>query len=901
MTTESIAVLAGGAGIIGFLGWFFFGPKKNRRAKIEAGVQDIAIRVEGTYQPDHIAVQAGVPVRLNFDRRENVGCSERVVFPDFQINRELPAFQTTTIAFTPDKPGVYAFACGMGMYRGQLTVVPATEPVAAQSKSAANALPAAPPVSERCDLSIQGMHCAACVSRVESALLRVPGVSDAAVNLLAERATVHLDPHLAKPEDLIAALDIAGYDAQVANPDPFAAKTDAETESKRSETQSLLRKFLVAAALSVPVVVMGMGPHFGLIPMEWTMRPVWNAAQLVLTTPVLFWSGSGFFRGAWAALKQRGSDMNTLIAVGTLAAYLYSLAVTVNPGLFAAGGGGDGVYFETAAVIVTLVLLGRLLEARARRGAGAAIEKLIGLQPKTARRIEANGEPSDIPIAEVRVGDRLLVRPGERIPADGVTLSGESWVDESMLTGESLPVLKKAGDTVTGGTINQKGALTIQARRVGSDTMLAQIVRLVAQAQGGKAPIQRLADKITAVFVPIVLNIAVAAFVGWFVFGPEPRFVHSLLAAVAVLIIACPCALGLATPTAIMVGTGRGAQLGILIKDAEALETAQGTQTIALDKTGTVTEGRPTLTGIFPVSGISDSQLLALAAAVEARSEHPLAAAIVAGARVRGIALQNAANFESFSGLGAEARVGERNQTTVLLGNAALMRERNVTRWQSLESEAAARAKQGETPVFVAEDGGLIGLLSVSDALRPTSAAAIARLKNLGLSIVLLTGDNQRTADAVAKQAGIAEVFAEILPGGKAEQIKRLQAGGKIVAMVGDGINDAPALAQANIGIAIGSGTDIALEAADIALLRNDLNGVADAIELSRATLRNIRQNLAFAFGYNLVGIPIAAGILYPFTGWLLSPMLASAAMALSSVSVVLNALRLRGFTPRPD
>ena len=749
---------------------------------------------------------------------------------------------------------------------------------------------------QHCDLSVQGMHCASCVGRVEAALKRVPGVQAATVNLLAERAAVQFDPQQTKPEDLIAALDIAGYDAQRMNADPFAAASDSEQAAKQTETRDLRRRFVVSAMLSVPVLLMGMGPHLGLFPMQWTMLRGWNLAQLMLTTPVLFWAGSGFFRGAWAALKQRASDMNTLIAVGTLSAYLYSLAVTLAPGFFTAQGGDThgAVYFETAAVIVTLLLMGRLLEARARRGTGAAIEKLLGLQPKTAR-IVRDGQETDIALAEVSVGDMLRVRPGEKIPTDGMVISGASWVDESMLTGESVPVAKNAGDTVTGATLNQRGTLTMQASRVGSDTVLAQIVRLVSQAQGSRAPIQRMADGVTGYFVPVVLMLAIATFVGWYVAGPEPRFLPALMASVSVLIIACPCALGLATPTAIMVGTGRGAQMGVLIKDAESLETLHRVQTVVLDKTGTLTEGRPALTDVLTMPDVTEAELLRLAAAVERGSEHPLAAAILAGAQARGIAFGESTYFESFSGRGV---TGQAEGKTVLLGNAALMQERKIILPSDMTAPAEALAASGKTPMFAAADGRLIGLLAVADTIRPTTSAAIARLKAAGLEVIMLTGDSRRTAEAIARQAGIDRVTAEILPQHKAEAIKRLQAEERIVAMVGDGINDAPALAQAHVGLAIGTGTDVALEAADVVLMRGDLNGVADAIELSRAVMRNIRQNLAFAFGYNVLGIPIAAGVLYPFTGWLLSPMLASAAMALSSVSVVTNALRLNGFAP---
>jgi Cu+-exporting ATPase len=901
MTADMIAVLIGGGGLIAFLAWFFFAPKEGERAETKAGVQEITIRVEGTYQPDHIQVQAGTPVRLKFDRQETTGCSERVVFPDFQINRELPAFQTTTIEFTPDKPGTYAFACGMNMYRGQLIVTPETQtafvsngntemPVTSASVSKAQ------PALERCDLTIMGMHCASCVGRVEKALKQVPGVLDATVNLLAERAAVKFDANQVKPEDLIAAVYGSGYDASMAHLDHFGQASESaegQTPDRPTEAQELMRRFLISLALTTPVLMMGMGPHIRLIPMHWTMLSWWNWAQLALTTPVLFWAGNGFFRGAWAAIKQRASDMNTLIVVGTFAAYAYSLAVTVAPGFFVSRGVNGGVYFETAAVIVTLILMGRLLEARAKRSTGTAIEKLIGLQPKTAR-ILRDGQEADVPLSLVQVGDRLLVRPGEKVPVDGIITSGHSWVDESMLTGESLPVEKQEGAQVTGATLNQRGAFTMEAKRVGKDTALAQIVRLVEQAQGSRAPIQRLADVITGYFVPVVLMFAVATFVGWYILGPEPKFLHALLAFVAVLIIACPCALGLATPTAIMVGTGRGAQLGVLIKDAEALETVYGIKTVVLDKTGTITEGKPALTDVVVAPGVAEADLLRLAASVERSSEHPLASAIVAGVQSRNIGLSETTQFQALAGLGVEARVEGHD---VLLGNAALLRERNVDA-TPFEPEMARLSGEGKTPMLVALDGKAAGVLAVADPIKATTPAAIARLKAMGVTIVMLTGDSRRTAEAVARQVGVERVLAEVLPEHKAEEIKRLQGEGQVVAMVGDGINDAPALAQADIGMAIGTGTDVAIEAADVVLMRGDLNGVADAIELSRATMHNIRQNLAFAFGYNALGIPIAAGVLFPLTGWLLSPMIASAAMALSSVSVVTNALRLRRFAP---
>jgi P-type Cu+ transporter len=897
VTPDTVAVLIGGLATIVFLAWLFFGPREGKRAEKKAGVQEVTVRVEGTYQPDRIEVQAGAPVRLLFDRQEAASCSDRVVIPAFHINQELPAFQTTAVEFTPSTPGTYAFACGMNMYRGQLIVVPAAETAAAPAGSGApadaSAAPAGPqPALERCDLSIGGMHCAACVGRVERALMRVPGVASATVNLLSERAAVQFDPRQAGPERLIAAVEESGYDASAAQLDHFGQAQPAATAREpgnRSEAQELTRRFTVALALSAPVLVMGMGPHVGLIPMRWAMQPWWNWAQLILTTPVLFWAGAGFFRGAWASVRQRASDMNTLIVIGTSAAYLYSLAVTVAPGYFATHGVDASVYFETAAVIITLILMGRLLEARAKRGTGAAIEKLIGLQPKTARVVR-DGQEADIPISDVHAGDRLLVRPGEKVPVDGVVVSGQSWIDESMLTGESVPVEKQPGDAVTGATLNQRGAFTMEARRVGRDTVLAQIVRMVEQAQGSRAPIQRLADVITGYFVPVVLMLAVATFVGWYVLGTEPRFLHALLSFVAVLIIACPCALGLATPTAIMVGTGRGAQLGVLIKDAEALETVQGVHTVVLDKTGTITEGRPALTDIIAAPEFTEEELLRLAASAERGSEHPLASAVVAGAHDRGVRLAEATRFEAHSGLGVEAAVEGRS---LLLGNAGYLRKRSID-GAGFDKEIARLSEEGKTPILVAVDGKAAGVLAVADPIRSTTREAIARLKAMGLTVVMLTGDNRRTAEAVARQAGVDRVLAEVLPQHKADEVKRLQTEGQSVAMVGDGINDAPALAQANVGMAIGTGTDVAIEAADVVLMRGDLHSVADAIELSRATMKNIKQNLAFAFGYNTLGIPVAMGVLYPFTGWLLSPMIASLAMALSSVSVVTNALRLQ-------
>ncbi|MEO8580875.1 MAG: copper-translocating P-type ATPase, partial [Gemmatimonadales bacterium] len=608
--------------------------------------------------------------------------------------------------------------------------------------------------------------------------------------------------------------------------------------------------------------------------------------------------GAQFYRGAWAAFRHRAADMNTLIAVGTGAAFMYSVMATAAPDVFAGAGHGGmvPVYYEAASVIIALILLGRMLEARAKGRTGDAIRKLIGLQAKTARVVRsADGETRElnIPVEEVVPGDVVIVRPGEKIPVDGVVRDGSSAVDESMLTGESMPVEKALGDEVFGATINKLGAFRFEATKVGKDTALRQIVKLVQDAQGSKAPIARLADVISGIFTPIVLCIAVATFVVWFMASPpEIRFTMAFVNAIGVLVIACPCALGLATPTAVMVGTGKGAEHGILIKGGEALETAHKLTTIILDKTGTITMGEPSLTDVIPAEGSSAEELLTLVASAERSSEHPLAAAIVRGAEQRGLQLASAERFQAVAGHGIEAMVGGR---ALLLGNAKLMRDRGVDAGV-LADRAEEFARDGKTPMFAAVDGRIIGLVAVADQVRPESADAVRAMKALGLEVVMMTGDNQRTAEAVARAVGIDRVLAEVLPEDKARHVKALQEDKKVVGMVGDGINDAPALAQADVGIAIGTGTDVAMEASDVTLIRGDLRGVVSAIALSKATIRTVKQNLFWAFIYNVVGIPVAAGVLYPFTGWLMSPVIASAAMSFSSVSVVTNSLRLRRF-----
>ncbi|MBI1758948.1 MAG: heavy metal translocating P-type ATPase [Actinobacteria bacterium] len=660
----------------------------------------------------------------------------------------------------------------------------------------------------------------------------------------------------------------------------------AQAEERRAEIADLTRRVVIGAVLTAPVLFAVMADK--LIGAGWVPSLLLSHwLQLALITPVMFYTGAPIHRTGWLALAHRSADMNSLITLGTVAAYGYSLVVTLVPGVLPAD--LREVYFEAVGVILTLILLGRLLEAHAKAGTGEAIRALLGLQARTARVIR-DGDEVHIPVDEVAVGDEVLIRPGEKIPVDAVVVSGASAVDESMVTGEPMPATKRAGDTVIGATINGTGSLRVRAAKVGADTMLAQIIRMVQQAQASKAPIQRLADATSAYFVPAVIGIAIATFAIWFIVGPPPALTLALVSAVAVLIIACPCALGLATPLSIMVGTGKGAQAGILIRSAEALETAHKLDTIVLDKTGTITAGKPALTDIHTTGGIAEAALLTLAAAAETDSEHPLAAAIVAGARERGLTLPAATGFDSITGRGVHATVDGHQ---VLVGTGRLLADAGVVT-APLEPVAGELSAQGKTPVLAAVDGQPAGVLAVADTLKADSAAAIAALHRLGIDVVMITGDNARTGAAVARQVGVRRVLAEVLPEDKAGEIRRLQGGSRRVGMVGDGINDAPALAQADVGLAIGTGTDVAIEAADITLISGSLAGVVTAIRLSRATMRNIRQNLFFALVYNGVGIPIAAGVLYPFLGIRLSPIIAAAAMALSSLSVVGNANLLR-------
>ena len=743
------------------------------------------------------------------------------------------------------------------------------------------------------ELSVEGMSCASCVGRVERALQAVPGVAEATVNLATERATVR---GAAAPDALLAAIGTAGYQARLH--DAVAASDDDEASLRKdAERLRLKRDLLLATALALPVFLLEMGGH--LIPAmhHWVtdnigQGPSWTI-QFVLTTLVLLFPGRRFYIAGVPALLRRAPDMNSLVAVGTLAAYGYSVVATFAPGLLPLG--TINVYYEAAAVIVALILLGRFLEAQAKGRTSQAIRRLAGLQAKVAHLVR-DGRTNDIPIGDVAAGDLVEVRPGERIPVDGQVTEGDSWVDESMISGEPVPVRKTHGSAVVGGTVNQQGALTLRATAVGGQTVLAQIIRLVEQAQGAKLPIQAVVDKITMWFVPAVMGAAALTFLIWLAFGPTPALSFALVNAVSVLIIACPCAMGLATPTSIMVGTGRGAELGVLFRKGEALQLLKDARVVAFDKTGTLTEGRPALTDLDVAAGFQRKQVLAMIAAAESRSEHPIARAIVDAAQQEGIALAAVTGFDSVTGMGVRATV---DGARVEVGADRYMRSLGLD-VGSFGHTADRLGREGKSPLYAAIDGQLAAIVAVADPIKAATPAAIAALHQLGLKVAMITGDNERTARAIAASLGIDEVVAEVLPAGKVQAIGRLRAQHGAVAFVGDGINDAPALAEADVGLAIGTGTDVAMEAADVVLMSGSLQGVPAAIALSQATIGNIRQNLFWAFAYNTALIPVAAGALYPAWGLLLSPVFAAGAMALSSVFVLGNALRLRGFVPHP-
>ncbi|MBT2454520.1 heavy metal translocating P-type ATPase [Streptomyces sp. ISL-86] len=829
MGIADVVVVVAAVALIAVLTWYFFGPRRAGSARLAGGVQRVEVTVRGGYSPNVIKVRQGTPLEVVFDRQESGECTSRVVFPDLKVSAGLPAHTRTTVRLTPDRPGTFGFACGMNMIHGTLLVEPGEQD---QASPRPDRHPAAVPAAEH----------------------------DVA--------------------------DVGGVERSAAEAEA------ADVAERQAEIKDLTRRVVVGALLTAPVLFAVMAHElFGAdwVP-EWMLN---HWLQLALITPVMFYTGWPIHVTGWLTLRHRAADMNSLITLGTSAAYVYSLLVTLAPGLLPED--VREVYYEAVGVILTLILLGRLLEARAKAGTGEAIRALLGLQARTARVIR-DGTEQEIPVEDVAVGDEIVIRPGEQIPVDAEVLTGSSAVDESMVTGEPMPVTKRAGDAVIGATVNTTGSLRVRAAKVGSDTMLAQIIRLVQAAQASKAPIQRLADAVSAYFVPAVIAIAIATFAVWFTLGPAPAFTLALVSAVAVLIIACPCALGLATPLSVMVGTGKGAQAGILIRSAEALETAHKLDTVVLDKTGTVTAGRPILTDIHTAEGFDEALLLSLVAAVEDASEHPLAQAIVSGARERGLSWPAATGFDSVTGQGVRATA---DGHTVLVGTARLLQGAGIDT-TALDPHSARLSAECKTPVLAAIDGRAAGALAVADTVKDDSAAAVAALQGLGVDVVMLTGDNARTAAAIASQVGIGRVLAEVLPEHKADEIRRIQSEGRTVGMVGDGINDAPALAAADVGLAIGTGTDVAIEAADITLISGSLSGVVTAIRLSRATMRNIRQNLFFALVYNAIGVPLAAGALYPLWGIRLSPIIAAAAMALSSLSVVTNASRLRRWHPAP-
>ncbi|MDP1877461.1 MAG: heavy metal translocating P-type ATPase [Actinomycetota bacterium] len=924
MTFTNLFVLLGAVALTGFLGWYFFGPKKSRSAELQGGVQAITVTVKGGYSPDLIEVVRGVPVRLMFDRQESGDCSSRLVMADFKVNQSLPAFEMTTVDILPEELGEFDFACGMNMLRGRLRVVEdgsrlGTGAIQFQDGAASRASNDAGPVARLTvrggyrpgrmlvpsgvpvRLEVDRQEGSACSERLLIPALGIEVVLDSFATTV-----IDLPPLAAGDYDFSCGMGMlhgtlsAGGAAETpverahgaggSLPGAGENAGDAEAAERRMEVADLQRRVVVGAILTAPVLFAVMFTEF--FGVSWMPELLLNRwLQMALITPVMFYTGWPIHRTGWLALSHRTADMNSLITLGTFAAFGFSAVVTAVPDLLPTD--VQEVYFEAVGVIITLILLGRLLETKAKAGTGEAIRSLIGLQARTARVMGSTGE-REIPIEDVVPGDVIVVRPGEKLPVDGVVVWGQSSVDESMVTGEPIPATKSIGDVVIGATINATGSFRYEATRVGADTMLAQIIALVRQAQGSKAPIQRLVDTVSGYFVPAVMIIAIWTFVVWQMVGPPPAFIFALVAAVSVLIIACPCALGLATPLSITVGTGKGATSGILIRSAESLETAHKLDTVVLDKTGTVTRGTPALTDVAPAGHYDEQDLLRLVASAEQMSEHPLATAIASGARERGITLDEPTSFASVTGEGVRATVAGH---AVLVGNRRLLVNAGIDP-TVLAEDFERLAGDGKTPILVAIDGTPAGVVGVADTIKDGSGAAIAALRQRGINVVMMTGDNRATAAAIARQVGITRVVAEVLPEHKAAEVRRLQAEGRVVGMVGDGINDAPALAQSDVGSAIGTGTDVAIESSDITLISGALGGLVTAIDLSRATMRNIRQNLVFAFLYNGLGIPIAAGALYPAFGLRLSPVIAAAAMALSSLSVVANSNRLRRFTP---
>lgn len=829
--------------------WFFFAPRKAYRAPLRDGVQEAVVEVKGGYSPAVIEAEAGMPLRLIFDRKEDGECSSHVVFSDFGVDLALPAFRTTTLTLHPDQPGEYPFACGMNMLHGTLRILPGKHASVGAAAGSAET----------------GVQCA------QKGAVQTSGSGDS-----------------------------------------------GKSRGSESEIRALITRLIVAAVCTIPV--------FGSTMLM--LYPMPNWLQFLLMLPIVGYAALPIFRSGFAAIAHRSPEMNALVSLGALAAFAYSCVVTFAPNVLPEN--AREPYFEAVGVVVTLMLVGQLLEARARKGTGEAMRALAGLQPKTARVVR-DGKETSIAIDDVRVGDIIAIRPGEQLPVDGIVISGTSTVDESMITGEAMPVAKTEGSEVTGATINGGGSLRYRATKVGKDTVLAQIIGMVAAAQSSKAPVQRLADRISGIFVPIVVLVAVWSCALWFAFGPEPRVTHALVAAVSVLLVACPCALGLATPLSVTVSTGRAARMGVLVRSAEALETCGKVNAVVLDKTGTITAGKPTLTDVLPL-GVwhrRPDDLLTIVAAAERDSEHPLAAAIVAAAAekadVADVAeLAQTTDFQAIAGRGVTARVTFRGLPhTVAVGNTDLIDDLDVnmpdvtsdasgtaaeaasetahdTNLDAIIADMELLSQQGKTPILAAIDGHLAGIVAVADVPKADSRQAIELLRKRGVEAVMLTGDNPTTARAIASQAGIDErhVIAGVRPERKADEIAKLQSQGYTVAMVGDGINDAPALARADVGFAIGTGTDVAIQSADVTLMGGSLMGLVHALDLTHAAMRNIAQNLGFALGYNSIGIAIAAGVLYPFTGTLLNPMIAGAAMAFSSLCVVTNASRLRLFDP---
>lgn len=823
--------------------WFFFAPRKAFRARVDNGVQEAVVEVKGGYSPAIIEAEAGLPLRLIFDRKEDGECSSHVVFSDFGVDLALPAFRTTTLTLHPNEPGEYGFACGMNMLHGTLRVVP-------------------------------GKH--------HAAMPKEHSESEESTN------TAESHVHMQSQQTVV---DEKSYESAESSNISSDSSDSSNDSSESREMRTLIARLIVSAIVTIPV--------FGSTMLM--LYPMPNWVQFVLMLPVMCYAALPIFRSGFAAIIHRSPEMNALVSLGTVCAFAYSCVVTFIPQILPEN--AREPYFEAVGVVITLMLVGQLLEARARVGTGEAMRALAGLQPKNARVVRGEIE-EEIPVEQVAVGDIIAIRPGEQLPVDGVVIAGSSAVDESMITGESMPVVKQTGSSVTGATINGTGSLRYRATKVGKDTVLAQIIGLVQSAQSSKAPVQRMADKISGIFVPIVVLIAVWSCALWFAFGPEPRVVHALVAAVSVLLIACPCALGLATPLSVTVSTGRAAQMGVLIRSAEALETCGKINAVVLDKTGTVTAGKPSLTDVFPLGKWRKmpDDLLAITASAERDSEHPLAAAIVAGAQEKHLTLGETTQFRAISGRGVTAHVASHS---VAVGNTDLIDDLDVgmpsVGDEDLDDIIATMERlsaEGKTPMLAAIDGELAGIVAVADTVKADSQQAIASLKSRGVNVVMLTGDNETTARAVADQVGVGNVIAGVRPENKADEIAKLQAQGYTVAMVGDGINDAPALARANVGFAIGTGTDVAIQSADVTLMNGSLMGLVHALDLTRATMRNIAQNLGFALGYNSVGISIAAGVLYPFTGMMLNPMIAGAAMAFSSLCVVTNASRLRLFDP---